>query len=174
MVHFNQDHFYVNILTDLTERQEREIRLKNIIAEKSNARQDALNESRKFEAIIEGVSDAIFVHDLEGRILKVNIRACEQLGYSRKELESMKLEDIVSGKLPKDQTKELKKLLKNTIGVFESIHRTKEGKEIPVEIYGNLVEFEGSKVILGTVRDISVRKSYEKQLLEMKLRSRKQ
>ncbi len=169
LLHFNQDNFYVNFITDLTERLEHENRLKNIIAEKSNARQDALKESKKFEAIIEGVSDAIFMHDMKGRILKVNIRACEQLGYSREELESMNLEDIVSRKIAKRPKERITNLVGNKTIVFESIHLTKNGKEIPVEIYQiNVVDFEGSKVIMGTARDISLRKSYEQQLLEMK------
>lgn len=48
----------------------------------------------RFRTLVQQASDAIFVHDTEGRLLDVNQSACESLGYSRKELLRMTVLDI--------------------------------------------------------------------------------
>src|SRR5712671_1352501 len=41
---------------------------------------------RRARALFEAIDDAVFVHDLEGRILDANPAACRRLGYTREEL----------------------------------------------------------------------------------------
>ena len=41
---------------------------------------------RRARALFEGIDDAVFVHDLDGRILDANPAACRRLGYTREEL----------------------------------------------------------------------------------------
>ena len=57
----------------------------------------ALQESEKrFRMLVEQAGDAFFIHDYRGRILDVNFRACETLGYSRDELLGMRMSCISS------------------------------------------------------------------------------
>src|SRR4030042_984134 len=49
---------------------------------------------------------------------------------------------------------------------FESIHHTKEGKIIPVEINANFFEYNGKEYHFGFARDITGRKREEEVLRE--------
>ncbi len=123
---------------------------------------DALRESEvKFRTFFENVNDAVYIHDEKGKILEVNHGACLQLGYSRDDLLKMNVKDLVSpGKVAFIQ--ESRKLLfKNGELFYESIHRRRDMSEIPVEINTRLIDYKGSKVALGLVRDISRRKNAE-------------
>src|SRR6516165_2057241 len=44
--------------------------------------------------LFEAIDDAVFVHDLEGRIIEVNPAACRRLGYSRAEFLRLRTRDI--------------------------------------------------------------------------------
>src|SRR5260370_42310269 len=49
---------------------------------------------RRARALFEAIDDAVFVHDLEGRILDANPAACRRLGYTREELLRLTTRDI--------------------------------------------------------------------------------
>ena len=60
--------------------------LRSVLQDVSKRKQTeaALVESeRRARALFDGIHDAVFVHDQEGRILDANPAACRQLGYSR-------------------------------------------------------------------------------------------
>ncbi len=114
------------------------------------------------------LSEAIFVHDFEGKIRKVNSKACERMEYTKKELESMNIANLVSaefGDRPFDMISEVQK---NKSTVFQSVHLTKSGKKIPVEVHANVAVFDDQAVIVGIAHDITVRENYELKLLEAK------
>ena len=46
-------------------------------------------------ALLDALDDAIFLHDLSGRLVEVNAAACQRLGYSRDELLARTLAEIV-------------------------------------------------------------------------------
>ena len=64
--------------------------------------------------------------------------------------------------------KEIKALVEgmptDEIQVFETVHTTKTGKRIPVEISSSLVTYKGKRAILSIARDITKRKQAEKKL----------
>jgi PAS domain S-box-containing protein len=47
---------------------------------------------------------------------------------------------------------------------FETVHRTREGRGIPVEIYARAVEVDGRRMVLAAARDITDRKRAEEAL----------
>src|SRR6185437_5390346 len=56
------------------------------ITEQQRATQALRDSEQRFRDLFEQSNDAILVHDREGRVLGVNARACELLGWSREEL----------------------------------------------------------------------------------------
>src|SRR4051794_29915689 len=90
--------------------------------------------ARHAEALFEGIDDAVFVHDLEGRILDVNPAACRRLGYGRDELLRMTTRDIDDPAFATGFGQRLQEQLTRGHLCCEGGHVTKDGRRIPVDI----------------------------------------
>jgi PAS domain S-box-containing protein len=113
---------------------------------------------------IDHVSDAAFWMGPDARFTYVNDAACDTLGYSREELLSMAVHDI-DPDFPKDVWPEhWRRQKKEGALVFESRHRTKDGRVFPVEIATNYVEFGGKEYSCAFARNITHRKLAEETL----------
>jgi PAS domain S-box-containing protein len=128
--------------------------------------EEALRESEeKFRTFISRAADAVFVHDVTGKFLDVNQRACESLGYSRDELLRMQVSDIVTGL---DMTVEEVAWAQCEPGqAFTSVatQKRKNGTTFPVEVRVGSFEIRGQRLYLGLARDISERKRAESALI---------
>lgn len=122
------------------------------------------NTKDELERIIEGMNDAVFLHDIEGNIVKVNRAATEHLGYSKQELLKMKPKDFDRNDYADDFEKRIRRLKEKGYTKFEVVHVTKDGKEIPVEINSNVLKYKEKDVILSVVRDISERVEAKEEL----------
>ncbi len=139
---------------------------KNITKRKKKEKE--LERSREeYKQLIDGMNDAVFVHNLEGNFLEVNDKAVERLGYSREEILSMGPAEIDAPKYGEKVKDKIQEIEVDENLVFESVHLTKDGKEIPVEISSSLIEYQGEPAILSVARDITDRKEREKELEEL-------
>ena len=111
--------------------------------------------------LFDSSSDAIFINDPDGNLIDVNTTASDMLGYSKDQILSSDMSDIVDPALAGVLRSGKEKLSKNSSAVFESKFRSKDGTGFPVEISTKRIEFGGSMVILNTARDISERKKAE-------------
>ena len=119
---------------------------------------------KKFRDIFDYANDAVFIHEMEGHFLEVNRTACERLGYTREELlelTPMEIDAPEYSKLVPDRIEELKR--KGSL-FFETVHVTKDGKKIPIELNSRTIEFEGKPAILSIARDITERIQTEEAL----------
>lgn len=134
----------------------------------SRCRAEALlKESRdSYKALFETISDAIYVHDMDGRILDVNTVAYERLGYSRREIFNLSVADIDADYPSQDKMKaHLLKAAQDLPLTFESRHRTKADRIIDVELNLNMFSnTSGEKTCVAVARDITARKQMESQL----------
>ncbi|MCF7802612.1 MAG: PAS domain S-box protein [Candidatus Marinimicrobia bacterium] len=122
--------------------------------------QDIRITAENLKLIIESTGDAIILRKLDGPFLHVNERAVELLGYTRDEFQEMHPEDIdVVGDHDVGERLELEGQV-----LFETVLRRKGGSLVPVEINSRYVRYQRQQVILSVVRDISRRKTYEKQI----------
>ncbi len=140
---------------------------------------DSLDETKKrYWALFEASSDAIFIETVDGRIFDCN-SSCERIyGYTRAELLSKSARDLVPGDLS-NMLKDLESELKAKRGsersiCLEALGIRKDGGVFPTEVTINPVKLEGLECFLVTVRDISTRREaeiarqrYEKQLLQI-------
>src|SRR5262249_12518673 len=105
-------------------------------------------------------------HDLidrEGRLLYVNRRACERLGYSEDELLRMTLQDI-DPLSSKERLQELfRRLQHERVPPFESLRRRKDGTTFPVEVSVTSITFQSQPYIFAAVRNITDRKRAEQR-----------
>ena len=122
------------------------------------------SEKKEYNELINGMKDAIFIHDLEGNFLTVNDEAVNRLGYSREELFDLKPHDI-NGQWGSEKIKErIQDIEEEETLVFETIHVTKDGEKIPVEINSSLITYQREPAVLSVSRDIRDRKNMERKL----------
>ncbi|BBO75389.1 hypothetical protein DSCW_28060 [Desulfosarcina widdelii] len=102
----------------------------------------------------------------DGRIREVNRQFAQMLGYTKEELETMSIVDIDTAFADKTWDSIWEELVARGLIAHESTHRRKDGRRIPVEIYANLLEFEGQQYAIAFAQDITERRSMEQALKE--------
>jgi len=135
------------------------------IAERTRAREKL----QLFRNLIDRSNDCIFVIEPKwGRLLDVNDRACDSLGYTREELLRMTVKDIDES-IPDDslwqqQAEELK--LKGDI-VRQGQHKRKDTTAFHAEASLKLVSQGREDYIIAVARDITERKRAEEKQAEL-------
>ncbi len=129
---------------------------------------EALRKSEeKYRGLFNNANDSIFIIDpASRRFLDVNDNAARRLGYTKKELLNITIDEIympmafVNGN---DVTRELQEKKSVT---FEHVHRRRDGSEMPVEISSRSIEYNGRQVLQNFVRDITMQKKMEAKMRE--------
>ncbi|MCW3982522.1 MAG: PAS domain S-box protein [Candidatus Bathyarchaeota archaeon] len=124
--------------------------------------QDLLKDSlNTYQSLINGMTETAWVLDFQGNVLEVNDAAVEVLGYSKDELLKIGIGGI-DKRLTKKQVADLiHSLPAKKRRVFETVHTSKSGVEIPVEISSSLITYNGKEAILSIARNVSERKKTE-------------
>ena len=133
---------------------------------KDRAEKNLRESEERFRTLVEQASDAIFVHDLSGRLLDVNRSACESLGYARKELLRMLVTDIEQGAQLETVRQVWQELQPGDSQMVRGRHRRKDGTSFPVEVSLTRYEIQGQQVLAALARNISESKEYEDQLAQ--------
>ncbi len=134
----------------------------------------AAEEELKLRAqILDGATDAIFVHDDDDNFVYVNEAACRTHGYSRKEFMKMKLPQIVDPERARPLKLDRQELLKKGHIVTESAHVRKDGSIMPVEVHARTIGSGEGKLFLTVARDITERKQAEDAVRESEEKLRK-
>ena len=132
--------------------------------------EEALQQSEeKYRLLFNSTNDAVFVHQptaegKPGRFIEANDVTCQRYGYTREEILGLTPLDLAIHERERDARERVRRLLSEEHSVFETIHKTKDGNEIPVEISAHLFDFRGQRTILSIVRDITDRKQAEEAL----------
>lgn len=119
----------------------------------------------EYEALFNGVSDGLVVHDPEtGEMLAVNERYCELTGYSESELVGSNIDLIV----PDDPAYTFEEGLDRIEAVreegaqlFEFKGQKKNGETFVGEVHLRRIEFRNRERVLASVRDVTARKRRE-------------
>jgi len=127
---------------------------------------------QKFRTFFEDASDPIFIYALDGRLLEVNQAACERLGYTRAELLGLTARELVAPDLVAMVPQRLEIVRNAKRAIFDSAHRAKDGRIMPIELNCRLIDYEGKPAIIGVARDIADRKRAEAALQESESRYR--
>jgi PAS domain S-box-containing protein len=132
------------------------------VEQQRQAVQTALHQGeRKFQALFDSVSDALFIHDFRGHFLEVNTVACERLGFTRDELLSMTVADLDAPEHKAVIRDRIRELRRHGHLFFESAYVCCDGTLIPVELSSVLIRYEGRPAILTSARDITGRRRAE-------------
>ena len=124
----------------------------------------------RYRLLLQNQNDAVYVHEASreslGRLLDVNSRACQMLGYTREEFLTM---DVPSIDVP-EQAERLpgimRRLHETGAATFATEHVTKDGRRVPVEVSTRLFDINGRPTVLSVVRDITERRAAEHAVAE--------
>ena len=140
------------------------------MADRIKAREKSLQESEyRFRSLVDQAADAFFLSEVDGRIIDVNRQACESLGYSHRELLTMRMPDIfASGSSGEYEALAAGDTAPSEHVTLVSDHRRKDGTVFPVEIRAGFLEIDRKRVILGLARDVTSRKQAEDEMRRLR------
>jgi len=129
-----------------------------------NRFEKALKESEeRFRTIVEGSPDAIFLADPEtGIIIDANSRASELTARPHEEIIGMHQAQLHPPRIEEYSRVTFKEHARKTYHPFENFVLRPDGTEVPVEVLAQMVTIKGRQVLQGVFRDITERKSVEK------------
>jgi PAS domain S-box-containing protein len=141
--------------------------LQREITERKRA-EEALRESEeRYRVMMEQAADAVFMHDETGRIMDVNRKACQSLGYSREELLAMSIGEIDPEAIRTGKHQLWGKILAGEHFTFESRQMRKDGSIFPIEATLGSLHLPRGPAVLGIVRDITERKLAEEKICRL-------
>jgi len=124
-----------------------------------------------YRSLFESTTDAIFIHDRQGRFLDVNRAVIEMYGYTREELlgkgpEMLTDETRVDPFLAKEY---LSRAFDGEVVRFEWWGKRKNGESFPKDVILTKTTYNGKEAIIASARDISEKKQAAQEL-EQRLR----
>lgn len=120
--------------------------------------------NQDFILLMEQSVDMVILSNKEGVIKEVNQKACDILGYSKKELLKMSTLDLdVDCQLYRDPRLE-KSIDQGETIYYETNFRHKDGSKLPVESRAKLASWLGNGFYVQFISDISRRRQAEKEL----------
>jgi two-component system cell cycle sensor histidine kinase/response regulator CckA len=121
----------------------------------------------RYRTLFEQANDAIHLATIDDRIIDINHRACEMMGYSREELLSMRVSDLQAPEVRRKQGEVVRsELARYGNSSFEGINIHRDGTRIPVEINVSQIKGLEGDLFISVVRDITERKRAEEALRE--------
>ncbi len=118
------------------------------------------HEKKKYAALLQISGDGVHIFDRAGKVIDVNEKFCEMLGYTRQELLAMNVADWDAGFSP-DSLKDKVQQTFHTPEIFDTKHRRKNGHIFDVEISAQPVWIDNQLYLWNASRDITVRKQVE-------------
>ena len=137
--------------------QTRQESLENEIGERREAERALRQSEQRFRALINQAADPIFVHDLAGRLMDVNQKACTALGYERARLMDMTFPEIDLLYTGESFTDTMTELQSHKHRTRQSSLLRKDGLPLPVEMRLGVIDLKDGKAILVLARDITNR-----------------
>lgn len=140
------------------------------VTERQRTIRTILDREERLRRTMDTVNDAIVVIDEGGVIESANAAASTIFGYTARELVNRRLETIIDCSSSEQSIDEL--MERATLADGSAVHsnavevegRRRNGNGFPVEIAINGMRFDGRRLMIGSIRDISERKAYEREL----------
>ncbi|MGZ3355283.1 MAG: PAS domain S-box protein [Isosphaeraceae bacterium] len=101
---------------------------------RKQAEQALRDREAQYRAVIETTPDGFYVTDHDGQFLEVNDAYLRFSGYTLEELRSMRITDVEAKETAEETTLHMARVRQSGSDIFESLHRTRDGRVWPVEV----------------------------------------
>jgi len=158
--------FCVSAFTDITDQKKKAA---YELAEQKKSEQQLLLSEKKYRRLFETTQDGIMARDLNGKMIDCNLAYAKMLGYSKKELRHMVVQQLIPEKWFDQREKIAKKVLQLGHSVlFEREYVRRDGSVFPASVRTwRLTDGKGKAIGLWSiVRDITEQKELQRNLQE--------
>ena len=130
------------------------------------------NSEERLRTIFQNSPDAIFIEDDKGTVLDANPAACAFHQMSHRELVGRNMLDLVPSGRHEQAERDFRKWFTGELTRHEGLSKNGAGREVPVEVIGAPLRFNGKSAVLLLARDMTERKQAEQALKESEMRYR--
>ncbi|MDF9392193.1 EAL domain-containing protein [Methylococcus capsulatus] len=102
---------------------------------------------------LDRLAERVSICDGDGRFVYANEAWRKALGYSREELLNLSAADVLPDLAGRSWAGHFRELREKTSLQWQTLHRTKDGRRLPVVVDSRYLEHEGSGYILAVVRE---------------------
>ena len=156
-------------LSEQNARLQQEIR---VSVASQTARHRAESALRLSQFYLDKSRDSVFFINSDAQFVYVNEAACRTLGYSSEQLLTMTVHDIDPNFPAAIWQSTWQELRQRGSFTFESTHRSRDNRDISVEITVNYLKFNDQEYDCAIVRDITARKQAQAALLRSEAKFR--
>jgi len=157
------------LINELVELRQKITELDAPVIERTRAEKELRESKERYSALFDQAADSIVLVDSEtGTLVEFNERAYENLGYTRKEFERLKIPDFEVIETADEVSKHIKKIIKLGADTFETKHRMKDGQIRDIHVSSRVISIRGKKFIQNIFRDVTERRNAEKKIREAK------
>jgi len=144
-------------------------RLQRAMREQTRLTQAFNEQASQYRLAIQTSLDGFWLVDADGRILEVNDAYCAMSGYSREELLRKQVLDIDADQSAEVVAEHMATLKRCGFEKFETLHRAKSGRIVPVEIVVSFLPYAGGR-FYAFIKDLSQQKQDKARLEENRAR----
>ena len=114
-------------------------------------------------AQVDAAQDGMIMLDENGCLVQVNEAFCRMTGYGQDELAGIQVQKLKPAEQGARTSANIKALLEEQAGTFDSAYLTKSGNVLPVEVSARAMASNGQQFIISIVRDVTERKQIERR-----------
>ncbi len=138
------------------------------ITDRKRTESELRESEEKYRLLLQNINDAVFVflpdESSPERIVEVNDRGCQMLGFTRDDVLAMTAPDIFYSDGGEDWNMLRERIMRDGHAVFQAMVTNRDMQNVPVDVSARMFSLHGRPVILVVLRDISERKRAEEAL----------
>ncbi len=141
------------------------------ITERKRAEAALEEREQHLRTILQTTQDAFYLVDTQGKLLDVNDAYCMMSGYTREELQQMRVSDLEYVEDAQEVAGHIRRIMSRGRDRFETQHRRKDGQILDIESSVTFQDILGGRFVCF-LRDITEHKRAEQSLRESEERFR--
>lgn len=117
--------------------------------------------------VMRHANDGILLVDAGMRIIDANERVRVLYGRSAEATKGLHLRELRAPSTHADLDSDFARVFSSGGVVFDTMHRRVDGSEFPVEVSSRAVDLGGERHVLSVIRDITDRRTHEREILRL-------